>query len=317
MSTTGRIHILGGGAVGLALAAFLVRSGRDVLLVRTREDTRTEGRTEIQVRTGTEEVLSVPIETTSLAQVNVNDGLAVVTAKCNANRLIAEFLRKKAPNGPAILLQNGLGIEAPFLEAGCPQIYRGVLYLSAQHQSEKEVTFRSVASSPLGIIQGNAAVLAECADALSTPWLRFHAEPAIERAVWKKAIVNAAFNSICPLLETDNGIFMRETAAAELAAEIVGECVELANAKGISLTVMEIMEQIFSISQASEGILISTLQDIRHGRETEIDSLNLELARLAATLRPPIELTRTELLGKLALLKAMARKVSRLENSME
>ena len=39
-------------------------------------------------------------------------------------------------------------------------------------------------------------------------WFPFRTEEQIERKVWKKAILNAVFNSICPLLGIDNGIFV-------------------------------------------------------------------------------------------------------------
>ncbi len=64
------------------------------------------------------------------------------------------------------------------------------------------------------------------------------------------------------------------------------------------------MEQLLQISRSSDGQLISTLQDIRNGRETEIEFLNLEMARMAAAQHPRIDLPRTELLGKMTLAKA-------------
>jgi 2-dehydropantoate 2-reductase len=65
-----------------------------------------------------------------------------------------------------------------------------------------------------------------------------------------------------------------------------------------------VIETILQISRASDGQLISTLQDIRNGRETEIDTLNLAFARLAQQLQPPAPATETQLLGELVQLKA-------------
>jgi 2-dehydropantoate 2-reductase len=65
------------------------------------------------------------------------------------------------------------------------------------------------------------------------------------------------------------------------------------------------MEQIMRISRASDGQLISTLQDIRTGRKTEIEFLNLEIARVAASMQPKLYLPRIELLGKMILAKSL------------
>ncbi len=59
------------------------------------------------------------------------------------------------------------------------------------------------------------------------------------------------------------------------------------------------------ISEASDGQLISTLQDIRIGRPTEIEFLNLEIVHVAASLQPKVYLPRTELLGKMILAKSL------------
>jgi 2-dehydropantoate 2-reductase len=78
----------------------------------------------------------------------------------------------------------------------------------------------------------------------------------------------------------------------------------LADARGISLTKLELMEQIMKISKGSDGVLISTLQDIRNGRETEMDSLNLEMSRIASLMKPKIDLANTEFLGNMILAKS-------------
>lgn len=61
----------------------------------------------------------------------------------------------------------------------------------------------------------------------------------------------------------------------------------------------------FNRTQFCDGQLISTLQDINSGRRTEIESLNLEIAAVAARLNPAIETEKTKLLGDLILIKSV------------
>ena len=232
------------------------------------------------------------------------DGIVAVTAKSYANRSIALALKDKVITGPLVLMQNGVGVEEPFLEAKLSEVYRCVLYLTSQATSGNEFGFHSIKSSPMGIINGDQAGLDSVVLALTTKRLPFHAERNIHREVWKKAIINAVFNSICPLLEVDNGVFGRQQAVAELAKDVVVECLALTDRFGLGLTRDELMDQIHQISRSSDGQLISTLQDIRNGRETEIEFLNLEMARTAAGQQPRIDLPRTELLGRLTLAKS-------------
>jgi 2-dehydropantoate 2-reductase len=308
MTNADKIYVLGCGAIGLTLAACLVNAGRNVVAVRTSKSDVAPGEINITVR-GAERELKVLVETISLVRLKMLDGIAVVTTKSYANKAIATTLVKKGFSGPIVILQNGLGVENPFIESGFTGIYRCVLYATAQIISENEVTFRSIASCPIGIVQGNKIDLAKCVNLLMASHFPFHAEDNIQHDIWKKAIINSVFNSICPLLEVDNGIFVRDEKVAQLAKEIVGECLVLAEAKGVSLAEPELMEQILRISNGSAGVLISTLQDIRNGRETEIESLNLEMAQMTSFIKPQIALTRTEFLGKMVLAKSKCQKI--------
>jgi 2-dehydropantoate 2-reductase len=304
MSKKKKIYVLGCGAIGLTLAAYLASQGRGVVAVRTSKDDISAGKVTVTVRGDAEPVLQIPVETVSLARLTMLDGIVIVTAKSYANSVIASALANKVIAGPLVIMQNGVGVEKAFLESRFTQIYRCILYLTAQLAPGNDVTFRSIASSPIGVVKGREFGLEECVSALTTRKFPFHPERNIEKDIWKKTIINSVFNSICPLLDIDNGVFVRDEEVAEFAKEIVNECLILTEARGILLTESELMDQIMSISIGSEGVLISTLQDIKNGRQTEIESLNLEMARNALSIGPAIDLRKTEFLGKMILAKS-------------
>ena len=304
MTRTETIYILGSGAIGLTLAAYLTNERRNVIAVRTSKHNVVAGKITVMVRSGKDGTLKIPVETISLSQLTKLDGIVIITAKSYANETIASALINKVIAGPLVIMQNGIGVEKAFIELPFKQIYRCVLYTTSQTVSENEVQFRPITSSPIGIVRGCESSLQQCVKALSTRGFPFHSEQNIQREIWKKAIINAVFNSICPLLDVDNGIFSRDHAVAELVGEIISECVGLAEAKGVSLKESELMDQILRISRGSGGVLISTLQDIRNGRETEIQHLNLEMARIASAMHPKINLNTTAFLGRMILAKS-------------
>jgi 2-dehydropantoate 2-reductase len=306
MSSEDTIYILGSGAIGFPLAAYLAQAGRAVIAVRTSRDDVPRGTITVAVHNEAHPVRT-SVETVSLSRLSRLDGTIVIASKSYANSMLARELAKRSATGPIVIMQNGIGVERPFLEAQFPLVYRCILYVTSQTLSEYEFSFRPVTSSPIGSISGEPSILAKCVEDLTTDGLPFRAEANIQREIWKKAIINAVFNSICPLLDIDNGAFARDAAIAGLAGEVVGECVALADRLGLGLGERELMEQILLISRRSDGQLISTLQDIRAGRPTEIASLNLEMARVAADMRPPLALPRVELLGKMILAKSSRR----------
>jgi 2-dehydropantoate 2-reductase len=298
------IYILGSGAVGFPLAAYLANAGRTVVAVRTSRNDVPKGTIIVTVQNGASRI-STRVETISLSQLTDLDGTIVIAAKSYANQAIARELKDNAATGPVVILQNGLGVEKPFLDADFSPIYRCVLYVTAQPTAEYDFTFRPVTASPIGSINGSEAGLQQCVEDLTTDAFPFRVEANIQRETWKKAIINAVFNSICPLLDIDNGVFVRDEATANLAREVVRECVTLTDRLNMGLREDELMEQLMLISKRSDGQLISTLQDIRIGRQTEIEFLNLEIAHVAASLQPGVELPKVEFLGKMIVAKSL------------
>jgi 2-dehydropantoate 2-reductase len=297
------IYILGSGAVGFPLAAYLTNAGRNVVAVRTSRNDVPKSTTNVTVQDGINRV-TVPIETISLSNLTRLDGTVVITTKSYTNPAIADLLKERKATGPLVIMQNGVGIERPFRDAGFAAVCRCVLYLTSQPTSEFAFSFHPITASPIGIIEGLEAQLAKCVEQLNTEAFPFRPEANIQKEIWKKAIINSVFNSLCPLLDVDNNVFVRDEATAHLARQLVKECITLTDRLNIGLSETEVMQQIIRISTGSKQ-LISTLQDIRNGRRTEIESLNLEIARQAASLQPPLHLPQTELLGKIVLAKSV------------
>ena len=296
------VYIIGAGAIGKALAVFLKDENKNVQLVRGSVDNQPETTNNITVTNQAGQIFQHPIQTTTISNLNRIDGIVLLTTKTFSNSNIAEKLKRKQGNFSIVLLQNGLNIEEAF--SGFNDLYRCVLFSTSQILTENNISFKTVSYSPIGIIGNNNANLENIVNNITTSQFGFRSEDNIEKYIWDKAILNCAFNSICPLLETDNGIFHRNPKVTKLAKDVISECVELAGEYNIELDKNEIEEKLLLISQKSDGQLISTYEDLRKKRRTEIDSLNLEMARLADKIGKPTLVSKTRLLGKMISMKS-------------
>ncbi|MCF0074116.1 2-dehydropantoate 2-reductase [Dyadobacter sp. CY261] len=303
-SSDDHIYIIGSGAIGKALAVFLRLSGRKATIIRGSVNDGSRKMENIGVEMPDGQVLEAEVAVTTFSSFPTINGIIVLATKSFGNGQLAIELKSKAGHSPIVLLQNGLGIEKPFLELGFQEIYRCVLFVTSQVTGDATVRFKPVASCPVGIEMGHSDRLQDIVRQLDTPYFSFRTKANIQQIVWEKAIVNCVFNSVCPLLDTDNGIFYRNDAALEIARRVIGECLLIAHQNGIFLTGNELEESLLQISRASDGQLISTLQDIRAGRQTEIDTLNFEIAAMAAKLGLSHSVRETRLLGELTRLKA-------------
>jgi 2-dehydropantoate 2-reductase len=93
------VYVLGSGAVGMALAACLVKDGRRPITVRTRNDEALRETITVTLHYGADRV-EVPVETIGLSKLTRLDGIIVVTAKSYANGAIALALKKKVISRP-------------------------------------------------------------------------------------------------------------------------------------------------------------------------------------------------------------------------
>lgn len=304
MDHNSRIFIVGGGAIGFSLAVHLKNAGKDVTILRASENNAEESNRKIAVESGDGSILEQEIFCKPLSSQGRIEGIVILATKAIANDDLAEKLLSSAASIDLLIMQNGIGVERPFLNKGFRSLSRCVVYITAERIAADRYTARMIKPSPVGPVSGGGGVKSSLASVIATNGFDFYEETDIDREIWKKGIINAAFNSICPLLDVDNGIFDRDAAVLDLARKLVLECVPVANRIGIAIGSEEVIDQIVQISKRSSGQLISTLQDIKNRRETEIRFLNSEICRVAEQLTPAISLPLTRILGELTLKKS-------------
>lgn len=298
------VFIIGRGAIGKALAVSLTLAGQRVILLHGRDEDgeKTEILLRMRVADGTVYDARVPVAPIHLF--SQFDGIVAVATKAYGNESLAVRLKDRIGHSPLVLLQNGLGVEQPFIDQGLSELFRVVLFATSQVDETGMILFKPVAASAVGRVSGHTGALAGVADRLNTDLFPFRAEPAIQPVIWKKVLINCVFNSICPLLHADNGIFHRNEQALSLGRQVIGEGLLIAEAMGVQLSEEAVIDGLLQISKASDGQLISTLQDILNGRQTEMEQLNLAIVQLAETLGEAHRVPLTRLLGEMILLKA-------------
>jgi 2-dehydropantoate 2-reductase len=300
-----KIYIIGYGAIGKVLAVALKLNGREVCIIRGSVSDAPQQLQEIIVETPSGNWPPTTIPVSSLQNFHsLEDGIIILANKSFGNQQLSEALKTKLVDAPIVIMQNGLGVETAFIQNGFTNIFRTVLFATSQNLEAGLVRFKPVAASAIGSIKGDDSLLAGIVARIHSAQFPFRVEKNIQPVIWKKAIINSVFNSICPLLETDNGVFHRDENVLAIARRVMAECIGIAAMEGISLSPDEVEESLLQISRSSDGQLISTYQDILNKRETEIETLNLEIAAIAKKWNKQNDIRETRLLGELTLLKS-------------
>lgn len=296
-----KIYIIGAGAIGKALAVILKDNKQEVVLVRSSKTCIPPYQEKIIVKIEEKNIIQ-SIEQIGLSELP-DDGIYIVSSKAFANAKIAQEC-KHLKSLPFLLLQNGLEVETAFIKEGYRQLMRGVLFSTSQQIDQSLIRFKPVKASPIGMIKGDQEILIQTAIKIQNEYFPFEISTDIERIVWKKTILNTVFNSLCPILEIDNGIYHRDQEVLRFAEDMMQTCLLIAAQKGIEFSLEELKSGLVEISKFSDGQDISTWQDIKNGRPTEIQFMNHVLVKYAKECGLEKQVTTIEILGKLIEMKS-------------
>jgi 2-dehydropantoate 2-reductase len=118
---------------------------------------------------------------------------------------------------------------------------------------------------------------AEIAHVFSAANLDCRISPDIRRDVWYKLIVNCVVNPITAMLGSEVG-GIANPELEPLKRLVIDECVAVAATQGVTLET-DFVQEIDAFFRPSHN-LASMLQDLRRGRQTEIDYLNAAVVSL-------------------------------------
>ena len=270
-------YVLGAGAIGCLYAHALQRSGCQTTLV---------------MRTGTQQrVIPLIVERSdarseiSLPAITADDPetitqLLVTTKAYDVHSAVAGIAHLLVPGSVLLLLVNGMGLaeqlaaEWPHLDIYCGTSTEGAYRVAAQH-----IRHAGRGETRIGR-QGQAE---------PAPWFGQWAgaiEPCIwdrqiVTAQWAKLSVNCIINPLTAIRGCVNGAL---AARPELVARVATLCDEVASisaAAGYTDVAASLAQTVASVIAGTANNRSSMLQDILHGRRTEIDYITGYLLQVA------------------------------------
>ncbi len=106
--------------------------------------------------------------------------------------------------------------------------------------------------------------------------------PDPDRAIWEKAIINAAINPLGALLEVPNGNLIQNDFALHIMHNIIKEAAAVATAHGITIDAATMIDATVTVCRNTQKNFCSMLQDVLAKRKTEIDSINGAIIHIAS-----------------------------------
>jgi 2-dehydropantoate 2-reductase len=267
------IALIGPGAIGATVAAYLHAAGHPVLLCGH------TSRESIEVRPDDHDpiVLPGPVHTDP-DEVDGPVNVVILAVKDTQNEQAGAWLSRLCDERTVVCaLQNGVE-QVDRVGRFCPSstVVPAAVWISSEPQPEGWVRVRTQPR----LVLPDSAPAATLAELLRGAGVTVELEPDFSTAAWRKLLVNSVVGFMV-LTGRRAGIFRRDDVAA-LARRYLAECLAVARADGANLGDGVIDEIVDLLAQAPPDVTTSMLTDREANRPLEWDIRNGVILRKAA-----------------------------------
>jgi 2-dehydropantoate 2-reductase len=259
-----RIAIIGPGAVGATIAAWLQHTGRHEIFLCARRPL-----SGLTVETTAGIIAAQPPTLTDPAAAPAVDWVLVTTKAYDAASAATWFPRLGATGGPVAILQNGVEHRerfAAFLPAG--RIVPVVVDVPAERNGQNQIRQRG----PGLLTVADDARGQDFAGLFAGTDIRVVLTPDFQSAAWRKLCLNSA-GAISALLLQPAGI-LRDEVLGEVARDLVRECIAVGRAEGAVLEDGLVETVLRNYRNAPPDAINSLHADRLAGRPMEVDARN-------------------------------------------
>jgi len=286
------ITVIGPGAIGCLLAAYLTRAGEEVSLL----DYRPKRATLLQHRgiavDGEREAFHTPIKATAyLTEIRSTD-IFILCVKASDTAAVAAKLKDAIPPESHLLtLQNGMGnIEKLSESFGSHRVFGGATSHGAtllevgrvRHAGYGEIWLGE--TSKASSSQAGGAMLQNLATTMNRAGLQAQVIDDIQPILWSKLVVNVGINALTAILGVPNGELLKIPTCQTVMDGAIAEAVQVASGYGIQLQLSEEIERVRAVCNSTAANISSMLQDVKRQKKTEIDQINGAVVRMASSL---------------------------------
>jgi 2-dehydropantoate 2-reductase len=269
-------YVLGAGAQGLLWAALMHRAGRPVVLL-LRDDARLaeyrrSGGITLHDAQGVERI--DPPATTVAARPASARRVLVATKAHQTLAALSAFAPRDSSDTVLALLQNGMGVGDE-IRARWPRvrIYNLVTTSGSWREGLFDVHRGGVGHTYIGRhgAQPGGDDVVHVAQSLEAPGLTIDVSADIRATQWRKLAVNCVVNPLAAIYELRNGDVPTDPRSRPRIAILCSEIARVAAAEGIAMTAQGLRESVEATCRLTADNYNSMLQDLRAGRQTEID----------------------------------------------
>jgi 2-dehydropantoate 2-reductase len=293
-----KILVLGAGSIGSVFGGFLAKSGHEVILYGRDHCITPINQTGLHIEGiwGNHHITNIR-GYSNLNKIARCEGktfdLTLLTVKSYDTRNVLEhYLHTFGKSILTVSLQNGLGnLECIAELLGADKAIGGRVIFGAELIAPAHVRVTVYADKVvLGSLENGVPLskVKEISTLFDSSGIPTTFTDEIETCIWGKVLYNATLNPLSCLLEVNYGKLLENQQAKIIMADIIKELFRVMQGKNIGVTWKDAEEYTTHLFKQlippTRDHFSSMLQDIRKGKQTEIDALNGKVVTLAEEL---------------------------------
>ncbi|MCP4594982.1 2-dehydropantoate 2-reductase [Neptuniibacter sp.] len=270
-----RWHILGAGAIGNLWACHLTSAGFPVTLILRSQDKLNSFSDQHGIKLKEELYLA----DAELADSPYPIEQLLITTKSTDTKTAFNSIRTRiSSHARVIVLQNGMGTQQ-WVREQLPSAE--VVWASTTDGAWLKQPFDLVHAGQgytrMGIPDQECYWLEE----LGNGFLKIELDDDIAKTLWRKLAINCAINPLSAHFQCKNGELINNPNYLVEMAAICREVEAVTSAAGIKLFDGPLIEHACQVAELTAENYSSMMQDVKHGRSTEISSITGYLCKLA------------------------------------
>jgi len=290
------IVVFGAGAIGSLFGGLLSRKNNDVLLIGRKSHVDAIKENRLVIRGKTEMAVKVSADD-SVDKVTDSPDLLILTVKSYDTESAVKQVKKIVDKDTVVLsLQNGLdNIDKIKKNVDCKQVIAGVTTHGVFFSKPGVVDHTGVGKTVLGEIDGRETErLDDVVDVFNGAGIETVASKDVMKEIWVKAVVNSSINPLTTLFQCKNGYLLGNPLLEAIVEKICIESTRVANKEGLDLSHRDMCKKTTEVIHDTSENYSSMLQSFKHGKKTEIDSINGRIVEIGK--RHGLEPTMNEVL---------------------
>lgn len=285
-----KIAIVGPGAMGCLLAAFLSKSKEEIWLLDKNKEKAAKINQQGIIVEGLADWQTKVKTTADPQEIGAADLIIICVKSYHTKEATPQAKPLINQNTKILTLQNGIGnIEIIAETAGSDKVIGGVTNLGATLLDIGKVRYAGKGETVIGRVDGKITVeMRGIREIFNRVGLETRISRDIKAILWSKLIINVGINALTAITRLHNGKLLDFEGTRKILREAVTEAIRVAKRKRIKLIYDDPLAKVEAVCEATAANVSSMLQDVLRKKRTEIEFINGVIVRQAQELGIPV-----------------------------